>query len=106
MVNPDGKKQYSRIILIDNSHSDFGFGNVINPFNNNLYFDITSKESSKIEVTLIDMSGKPVIRKNFLISSGINSLSIDNTSGIAQGVYTLKIENKGDVITKRVIKRN
>lgn len=106
MVNPDGKKQYSRIILIDNSHPDFGFGNVINPFNNNLYFDITSKESSKIEVTLIDMSGKPVIRKNFLISSGVNSLSIDNTSAIAQGVYTLKIENKGNVITKRVIKRN
>lgn len=106
MQKTTGGKKYSRTILLNNNVPTFGFGNVINPFNSNLYFDINSNRNAKIDAILVDLSGKPVLRQSFLVYTGTNSLAIEKTGALPQGVYILRIENNGTFLNKQVVKRN
>ncbi|MBS1654038.1 MAG: T9SS type A sorting domain-containing protein [Bacteroidetes bacterium] len=106
MVNNSGKKKYSRIILLNKDLTSFGFGSVINPFSSELNFDIITAENTKINVDLIDLLGKSVKRKSYSVYNGTNSLSLENTDVLPEGIYTLRVENNGTIITKRVVKRN
>jgi trimeric autotransporter adhesin len=104
MKNSTGKAEYSRIIQLSLSSNIFNFISVINPFSNQLYFDISSDRNGQAEVQLIDATGKMVRKRIVEISTGTNSLSLDETGTLGTGVYFLRIYSDGQVIQKRVIK--
>lgn len=106
MTDQRGAKKYSRIINLNNLSKEFEVGNIINPFNNKIYFDITTSRNTKIDVSLIDLSGRQVMKRSYTVYTGINSLSLENTGSLPQGVYAMHIEGNGMLISKKVIKKD
>ncbi len=105
MINNHSRKKYSRVIQLTKEHIEFGLGNVINPFRNELVFDVHTTTNTKIDVSLMDLFGKQMKTKKFAIKAGINSLSIENTEGLTMGVYILQVKNNDIIINKKVLKR-
>jgi len=105
MVNNDGKKKYSRIISLNDKAIEFGLNNVINPFSHELDFEITVPENTRIEASLVNLSGKPVKTEIFTVYEGVNSITIRDTERLSSGMYILQIKNKEKVISTKLMKR-
>lgn len=104
MLNADGSKKYSGIVQLRNDLVDFTFGTVINPFANQLRFDVYLSDNSNLLIELIDMNGKTIHRERQNAYAGVNSFTISNTDALQSGAYTLRIINKDRIIHKRVVK--
>jgi hypothetical protein len=104
-TNDHNEKKYSRTILLSGTLDEFSLSNVINPFHQELQFEVKAPVDTRIDVTLLDMSGKTVRRRNYFVAAGVNSLSIDDTQALAPGVYLMQIKNDNTVITKKVVKQ-
>ena len=98
--------KYSRTIPINNASLKFSFLTVVNPFSNELKFDIVTEQTGPIEIELIDGAGNIVKKNNMIVSAGINQLKLTNTSSLAAGIYTLRLQSGGMAIYKRVMKNN
>jgi trimeric autotransporter adhesin len=106
MVSNDNKRKISRVIQLTKDVKDFSFGTVINPFSNELQFEVFVPKNASIEAELIDQNGKTVKKRSFYLSAGTNSLSIQDADILSQGIYTLRLHNSnGSIITKRVMKK-
>ncbi len=105
MVSKTARTKYSRVIQLSNGQKQFTLANVVNPFTNEVQFDVTSPADGKLDVTLIDMVGKVAREKSYNVYAGMNSLSLDNTSGLPTGVYILQIRNKDEIISRKVMKK-
>jgi hypothetical protein len=107
MTEDGNKKKYSRIIQLTNEMSDFDLSSIVNPFSNELSFDITTSQNTKVEIELIDLVGKIIRRASYQIYAGVNSLQLDNVGTLSRGVYTIRIRDKeNNIITRKVIKSN
>ncbi len=104
MKNNSGSKKYSQTIQLSKDEISFSFGNVVNPFSNELLFNIKTKENVNIEVSLIDLFGKKAITKNFIAYTGINVFSLSNTDNLSKGIYILQVRCKEEVLNYKVLK--
>jgi hypothetical protein len=105
MVNKDGMKKYSRTISLNDKTIEFGLTNVINPFSNELNFEIAAPENARVEVSLVNLSGKIVRKESFTVYEGVNSLSIRNTERIPAAMYILQIKNNEKLISTKLMKK-
>lgn len=106
MVDPAGSKKYSRTITLNKQDSDqFALVSVVNPFNYSLDFDVSSPAETKIETMLVDLYGKVIQKKTYLVHAGVNALSIPNTENLPAGTYVLRIKNNETVINRKVLKK-
>ncbi|MDP4263941.1 MAG: hypothetical protein Q8941_15545 [Bacteroidota bacterium] len=103
---PDNKVSYSRTLMLSTSIDNFSFASVVNPFANQLYFDISSAKDGIAKAELINQFGITVKRKSLDIRTGVNQLVFENTGSLAPEVYVLRIEMNEDVIYRKVIKQN
>jgi len=105
MVTKDGHKKYSRILTLDDNTMKFGLTSVINPFFTKLDFEIAVPENSRIDATLLTISGKATRKESFNVYEGANSLTINNTETLPAGMYILQIRNKDQIINNKVMKK-
>jgi hypothetical protein len=104
MRNISGASIYSRAILLAASADSFFFISVINPFSNELVFEVAADHNGSAEATLIDQSGRTVSKRAFTIAAGINRLALTKTEQLATGIYFLRLQSGAVIIQKRVIK--
>jgi hypothetical protein len=105
MINKSGRKKYSRTIQLTEDKIDFGLGNIINPFRNELAFEVITTNNAKIDVALIDLFGKIVKNKSYAVYAGVNSISLENTDSLRPGIYILQVKNKNIIINNKVLKK-
>jgi hypothetical protein len=105
IINDRGEKKYSRTIQLTDEHIEFGLRNIVNPFRNDLSFEVITTSNAKIDVSLIDMFGKTVKSKAYSVYSGVNSISIANTDRLSPGIYIMQVKNKDITINNKVLKK-
>jgi trimeric autotransporter adhesin len=105
MLSNKGAKKYSRTIQLSNEQIDFGLRNIINPFGNQLAFEVITTNNAKIDVSIIDLFGKTIKHKNYTVYSGVNSLSIENTQALNPGIYILQVKSNNITINNKVLKK-
>jgi hypothetical protein len=105
MKNISGKSVYSRTIQLSEEVDGLSFVSVINPFGNDLSFEIAVDQTGKMEAELIDAGGKIVKKASFETGAGVNRLIIDNTELLPAGIYFLRVKMLSNTIQKRVIKQ-
>jgi hypothetical protein len=105
MRSPDNQSHYSRTLQLSTGPDNFSFVSVVNPFNNELVFDISSTRNGVARAELADQFGKSVKRASFDVREGVNQLLLDNTGSLPAGIYILKLELDGIVIYKKVMKQ-
>jgi hypothetical protein len=104
ITNNSGNKKYSSIILLNKDQNEFDLTNVINPFFNELPFNVYLNNNTTIEARIIDFVGKIVKTKTFIVYSGTSSLSIE-TNSLAPGIYTFQLQHGETIISRKVMKR-
>jgi hypothetical protein len=105
MRNKDGKQIYSRTLQFIPVNVTLAINSVINPFKDNLQFEVVSDDTKRLSIDMIDMSGRVVRRMEELASRGINRYNIESTGSLAPGIYTLRVISDGFGIQKRVLKQ-
>ncbi|MEO5562673.1 MAG: T9SS type A sorting domain-containing protein [Chitinophagaceae bacterium] len=107
MAASTNNKKYSRIVELSLLEKNlFAITNVVNPFNQALGFNINSPVDAKIDAELVDMFGKVVKRKTYLIHSGVSTLNIPETESLSTGTYILRITNNEQILSRKVLKKN
>jgi hypothetical protein len=97
---------YSSVIRFTPPSSILAFNSVINPFNAQIKFEITSDNNYKAEVELVNSYGV-VVRKSLMdINSGINNMILDKTSQLPSGIYILRVKTPQAVIQRTIMKEN
>jgi hypothetical protein len=105
MINSQNRKKYSSTMLLNTiAKNGFSFGIVVNPFNNNLQYEINSPVKEFVKIELIDGYGKIVKSESQQVYSGTTPLSIYNTGTLPPGVYILKASVLGTMIYRKVVK--
>jgi hypothetical protein len=98
------RQKLSRTIKLSSAEDGVGFGNIPNPFTQNLVAEVTSDKARIIYLHLIDNSGKTIIRQQFAVTDGTTTLHLP-TESLAAGLYTLQLLSGDKVINKRVLKQ-
>jgi hypothetical protein len=98
--------KFSRTIQFSANESKLSFARVINPFSDQLHFDLVSADNSKVTTTLIDTYGMTIKRQTSDLAAGLNSIIMDNTKNLPSGIYILKVQSGNTIIQKRVVKQN
>jgi hypothetical protein len=88
MTDDFGVVTYSRIVALRNGSKGLDLINIVpNPVLNGVFkLNISSSESIKMEITVIDISGKMVVKQSANIIAGFISVDI-NVSRLAAGTY-------------------
>jgi hypothetical protein len=105
MRNDDDQLVYSRTLQLFTGADNLSFVSVINPFANELHFDLSSGKQGQAKAELIDQFGKTVKRRSLALQEGVNSFSFDNTALLQSGIYILRVELDGMAIYKKVLKQ-
>lgn len=91
--------------LSANSAGKFSFDlgpNVPNPADNKTTLSIIAPNTSKGELTVFDLVGKPVIKKSIRLNSGRNDIAID-TSLLPTGLYVYRVDAFGETLSSRFV---
>lgn len=73
-----------------------------NPATHELFVSIPSSNEGDFNISLIDLTGKELIRKNSDLNIQNNVVQL-NLNGISPGMYFLRIDNGQNTFTKKVI---
>ncbi|MFM7823389.1 MAG: T9SS type A sorting domain-containing protein, partial [Bacteroidota bacterium] len=75
-------------------------------FNNSLEIAFDSEGNEEITISVISRDGKTAIQKKAPTTPGHNKFNIENTEGLAAGIYFIRISNGKSSDTKKAIKTN
>lgn len=101
-VDMDGKTQLSHVIVIERSRKGFTINSVSpNPNNGNFAVTFNSIGSGKTNLVVVNSLGLKVYSKSVDTKAGTNNefLGIDN---LTDGIYTLILEQNGQIVTQRI----
>jgi hypothetical protein len=97
-------KKYSWVIQLENSQ-DFELLNVVNPFKDDVQFNIQTPKDAVVNISLVDMVGKPVRQKTYSIYAGVNAMVLPNTGNLPSGVYILQVKQNGIILGRKLFKK-
>lgn len=109
---------YYRIMQMDIDNSIFytsvkmvSLGNTIaaniqvnNPFHQTISLRITSPTDGKLVTDLVDLTGKTLRHQEDRAVSGINSITINNLSALANGMYFIRVTSGAQQYSVKLVK--
>lgn len=105
MVDVDGKFKYSNIIVIRrDAKSINGISVSPNPVigTSNATIRLSSVNTGKVDIRLIDLAGKVVLQQQSRVSEGINSISINNINRLQSGIYTIQVLQNDEAMATKI----
>lgn len=87
----NGNYSYSKVISIESKVSNVELSNVRpNPTTNDIMFDFYSSTSGKLNIQVIDFTGRIVINEDVYVTDGKTTLN-GKMNDLAKGIYSLKV---------------
>lgn len=95
MVDIDGKSKYSNVIIIRKDQIKVnGISIAPNPVTSGMTtVRFNAAISQTVELRVIDLSGRIVLRQQNQVVKGTNSLSVNNLDKLAPGMYVLQLND-------------
>ena len=93
MVDIDGKSKYSNVIMIRRDQQRInGISIAPNPITNGMAtVRLSASGTGTVELRVVDLAGKVVLRQQNQVYEGNNSISLNNLSRLMPGIYTLQM---------------
>jgi hypothetical protein len=104
LIKEANGQEYTRVVLLSPGKVDIEIKNLINPFYQQVSFDLITPSEGNARITIIDQFGRTVKTTNEHVHAGITPLQVSNFGVLSNGVYTLKVEFENKVIIKRIAK--
>ena len=73
-----------------------------NPAKNYFYIELNSDTEGAAKISVLNMVGQEVISENMQLLNG-NNIKQLNTSLLSNGVYFIKVNNNGNIITRKMV---
>lgn len=105
-TDADGNFKYSAIVKIRSAVKSLFAEATPNPFTDNFKVNIESPVKDKGSITLTDLSGKQLFKKDLVLLQGNNVFEITEAAGVAKGVYMLRIVTAAQTQTIKIVKGN
>ena len=96
--------KYSRIITMNAGLLKLEIKSLINPFVNNVVFDVVTPSDKQATISLVDTYGKQVKLVTQPLYKGFNHITISDLGTLSSGVYILRVAVDGNVINKKILK--
>lgn len=95
MLDIDGKYSYSGVIMIKIDEENIGLMVSPNPVKTGYAVTIRYRSDRRgiADIKMMDASGKTVLRQQFNVSQGVNSLLLNNTHTLLPGLYVLQVND-------------
>jgi GDSL-like Lipase/Acylhydrolase family len=107
VTNIAGNSFYSRIIILRSNNAP---GNSIrllsNPVTQNIPLQVSVEKNEKLQLSLIDLSGKQLLNQTMAVYAGINQLNMYLPANYSRGVYLLQVKSAQVNSTLRVMVTN
>jgi hypothetical protein len=101
----DGQShKYSKIITLSNGATLFTVRSLVNPFSEEISFELVSPENTDVTISLLDAYGRAMKTVKRTVNTGVNVMQVNSLGKLSSGLYILQIQWKDKVITKRLIK--
>ena len=92
-ISPDRAFKYSVIVALLNKDKGFELISVApNPVKNNAILTLTSVKGGKMNISVIDATGKVIITQSLTVIAGNNPITM-NFATLAAGTYNIKVIN-------------
>lgn len=104
MTNGSGKEKMSKIIKLNEISATTEIIKLQNPFSGPLTLTVSTEKTSPLWIQLLDNTGRSVYQKKCVLGEGVEKLTLENTQGLAKGIYTLQLQVNNEMITKQVVK--
>lgn len=104
MVDLDGSFKYSKTLQVTTAAAGSAVKVFSNPFHDVLGVRIPAAAPEKMVLSLLDQSGRVCVRSVYSAMTGINFVNLDG-SGLAAGVYLLRVQGGRTEQTIRVLKQ-
>jgi Repeat of unknown function (DUF6923)/Secretion system C-terminal sorting domain len=104
MIDIDGSFTYSNVIMIRRDQSNIT-GIIISP--NPVYsggvitIRLNADNRKNVDIRVMDMSGKVVLRQQNQLNTGINSLSL-NQQALPAGIYTVQVIAEDEILSSKL----
>ncbi|RYY44382.1 MAG: T9SS type A sorting domain-containing protein, partial [Chitinophagaceae bacterium] len=103
-IDLDGSSSTSSIIKLVGPVTSLQLAATPNPFSSNMKISIATPVKSAGTLTLTDLSGKQVWKRNVNLLPGVNNLEIENLRAISAGTYILNLLTPEKTLSIRVMK--
>jgi trimeric autotransporter adhesin len=104
MIKENGSQKISKTVLLTNKEVPFEIISVVNPFNDQLIFDVTTPNAVTANIAITDGYGKVVKLVKQSLQRGINRVQVTDLSGLAEGSYYLRVATPSAIQNKKLIK--
>lgn len=104
VLNSNNSLKYSRVIQLTTGQVNFDWGSVVNPFRNELQFEVMSPENGEARIELLDANARVIKNINRHLYNGTNCITLDQTGSLATGIYILRVSFKGNTLIRKVLK--
>jgi hypothetical protein len=105
MIDIDAKFKYSNIILIRrDARSINGISISPNPITGTSAPTVrfTAVTPGKIDLRVIDMTGKVILNQQSHVSVGTNSISVNNINYLQSGIYTVQVMHNDEIMNTKI----
>ena len=65
-----------------------------NPVAGNIRLQVAAERTGRLELVLIDLPGKEILRHSATVNNGINQLDIAVPAACSRGVYLLQVQTE------------
>ena len=103
-IREGAQQEYSRIIALTNHAPEFAIRSLINPFYNQISFELTSPGNAPVMLTLVDMYGRTVKQQTLPAFRGVTSINLLGLEKLPAGIYVLHMQYNDKVINRQVVK--
>lgn len=104
MVDMDGTEAFSKTITIENQKKAFSLKVFPNPAKEFVSFQATTNEKQAFDVTVTDISGRVLIKRNFPVESGVIE-NVINVGTLPNGVYFFTFDNGVHKTVERFVRQ-
>jgi hypothetical protein len=103
-----GQDQKDDVALLSNTNDHLSYNAKIypNPFSRDITLTWKAGQSGHGTINILDGLGRKVISKTVVLSSGTNSMTLDEMSDLPNAIYTIRLSQGTHNQTLRAIKTN
>jgi type IX secretion system substrate protein/FG-GAP repeat protein len=95
---------YTAIKAVDLNTAIAGNIKMNNPFNSFVTVQLNVKQGNTVTLDLFDISGKIIRHQVLQVSSGLNTIQVNDLSNLSKGIYVMHIVNGNDKYVNKLIK--
>ncbi len=105
IVDKDGKYSYSKVVPVKLDTPESSLSVYPNPVDSYTILNMVSDKSATGILRLIDNSGKQILTKSFTVSTGNNSVMVDQLGNLPKGIYVIQVMINNNLYNQKVVKR-